>query len=212
MESVSAAQVFKMLAMITQEWEYAKEWLCELDGKAGDGDLGITMELGAQAVEKLLPDLQEEDIGSLLEKCGSAFNKAAPSTMGTLIAASFLCAGKAAKGRWELTPKDLIELAHKVIEEIMARGKASLGDKTILDALVPAVEAMERSINAGGALKEAATAAACAAVNGVEATVGMKARVGRASWLGDRSCGYPDGGAVVCQIVVQTVADYINTI
>jgi dihydroxyacetone kinase-like protein len=209
MEDISTIQVVEMLEMIAQELENAKERLGELDSKAGDGDLGISMELGAQALNKLLPDMKHKDIGSVFTQCGIMFNKAAPSTMGTLIATAFLAAGKVTKGKKELTPKDIIDLTKAATDGIMTRGKANLGDKTILDALIPAGEVLTKEIEEGNSLAEAVNAATLAAASGVEATIEMQAQAGRASWLGERSRGFPDGGAVVCHIVFQAITNYL---
>ena len=118
--------------------------LRDLDAVIGDGDLGITVELFIQGATGYLTAPEETDIGKMLAKCGLNINKVNPSTFGTLLASAFMGAGKAVQGKTEITANDLELMANGAIAGIKQRGKAETGDKTMLDSLVPAVEAFRQ--------------------------------------------------------------------
>jgi dihydroxyacetone kinase len=168
-----------------------------LDSAVGDGDLGVTMTLGCRAVRKLLPELANEDIGSIVAKSGMAFNRAASSTIGALFAIGAMRAGKEARDAYHLDPPLLARVVRAAEAGIMERGQAQRGDKTLLDALGPSADALEAAVNEGRTLLEAAEAAAQAAREGVEATIPMRAKSGRSAWIPERSVGQPDPGATV---------------
>jgi dihydroxyacetone kinase-like protein len=169
------------------------EALNRLDAVAGDGDLGVTMATAANALKALRPEIEGQDAASALKRCGTELARKAPSTSGTLVATGFLRAGRVAA---EPAPGAVaaltraLEAAQQGIEE---RGKAVPGDKTMLDALAPAVAALREA--SGEPLAGALARAAAAAAAGAAATRGMRAKVGRAGWLADRSEGTEDAGA-----------------
>lgn len=170
--------------------------LCALDAVAGDGDLGITLSSGFKAATAVLEAEPNAELAARLRLAAFAFNRAAPSTLGTLITAALLAAAnvdhKESMGEGELAGCMLLA-AVKAIEK---SGKARLGDKTILDSLGPAVEAFTIVLSGGGSVPEAISSAVQAAQRGVEATTRMLPKAGRARWTAERSLGSPDGGAV----------------
>lgn len=181
----------------------SKDLLEELDSASGDGDLGISMERGSNAVKSVLAAFHDEkDIGSLFIKCALAFNKEAPSTLGTLLSSALLAAGKEVKGKNEISESDVVNLVGVMTNSIMERGKASLGDKTILDAMIPMRDTLNKCFDQGLSLNESLKAAAAAASAGAESTRGIVARMGRAKWIGERAKDSIDGGAVLCSIVI----------
>ncbi len=139
----------------------------------------------------------------LMMKAALACNKAAPSTMGTLISSGMMALAKTAKGKSELSDAEVVAVPRQFAEAIMQRGKAKPGDKTILDALVPMADAVEAEFAKNGDLKTAYSAGAKAADEGAKATSGMLAAAGRAKWLGERARENPDGGAVLCAIIAK---------
>ena len=187
-------------------WSRHSDELRRLDSIAGDGDLGVTVELGGKAMTDYLANPGEEDIGKLLMKCGMQINKASPSTFGTLLASAFMEAGKAVLGYKEITVDDLVILGKAAIDGVKKRGKAEVGDKTMLDALVPAVVAFEQAIARGTDFKMAMEVATKAAKAGAEATVNMKAKYSRASYRPDGAIGLQDAGATATYFLIESFA------
>lgn len=179
--------------------------LAHLDGQSGDGDLGASMAAAGAAMAKAAAESADTDAGMLLMKAAMACNKAAPSTMGTLVSSGVMAAAKAAKGKNELSDADLAALPRLFAGAIMARGKAQVGDKTILDALVPMADAVEASFGESGDLAAAFAAGAQAARAGAQATCGMLAKTGRAKWIGERAREHMDGGAALCALVAESL-------
>jgi dihydroxyacetone kinase len=173
-----------------------KDILTEIDSKSGDGDMGISMEKGALALKQTIGKCDDsDDIGGLFTKCGSAFNKAAPSTMGTLISMGLIALGRGFAGRTVLLDEEARKIPGILAETISKFGKSKRGDKTVLDALCPFAKVLEN----GDSLKKAAEAAEA----GAESTKGMIAKAGRARWIGERASEYPDGGAVLCALIAK---------
>lgn len=185
----------------------SKDRLTQLDSNSGDGDLGISMEKGALALKAEVNAYTGEDIGELLIKCAMAFNKVAPSTMGTLLSSAIMTLGKKHRGNTEINDKDAVEAPRIMLEAIMRLGKGQLGDKTILDALIPMAETFENSFESNTDIKLALKEAALAAEKAANDTKGMLAKIGRTKWIADRTKDYPDGGAILCSIVVQALAN-----
>lgn len=198
-----AKQLINLIADVSITY---KDKLTQFDSNCGDGDLGQSMEKGALALKKDINGYTGEDIGAFLLKCAMSFNRAAPSTMGTLLSSAIMDLGKKFKGKTEIDEESVVKIPSIMVDAIMNRGKAQRGDKTILDALIPMSEAYEASFNKNRDLKIAVKAACIAAKNGAEGTKGMIARVGRAKWIAERSQEYQDGGAMLCYIVISKLA------
>lgn len=196
-ESVSREELLTALEHAAGQLGKAADELNRLDSAVGDGDMGVTITLGCRAVQNVLPELADQDIGTIIAKCGMAFNRAGPSTLGALLAIGAMRAGKEARGTQELTPAMLVSMLRVAQAGIVEKGKAQPGDKTMLDALGPSINALEMGLSEAKTLREAARAAVEAARAGVEATIAMKARSGRAAWITERTLGHPDPGAVV---------------
>lgn len=192
-----------VLKYIADEMIAAKSQLTEIDSKLGDGDMGISMEKGAHALQAEIESNMGSDISRLFMQCAAAFNKAAPSTMGTLISTALMSIAKQCVGKEEITQKDVSGFPKIMAQAISARGKAKLGDKTVLDALIPFADTFENVFSQTGDIKEALRAGADSAHSGMEQTKGMLAKSGRAKWLAERNMEYPDGGAVLCDRVVK---------
>ena len=187
-----------ILTEISRLMEEQKEYLIELDQQNGDGDLGISMSEGYRAVKEYLDNTQEKDLGRLMQGCGKVFNEAAPSSLGTITAFGFMGMAKALKGREEVDFLEASQAMRKGIENIMEKAGAKPGEKTILDALCPGVEAMIKyAMNPKMAVEEGSRAAS----DGSEATRQMKSVHGRAAYYGDKSIGILDGGSVVGKLI-----------
>ncbi|HHY46484.1 MAG TPA: dihydroxyacetone kinase subunit L [Firmicutes bacterium] len=190
--------------------EETRDWLGELDGAMGDGDLGLTMSTGFRKAAEALRDLDEKDVGKLLAKAGMVIGQSAPSTMGTLMATGFMKGGKAVQGKEEVQLADLAALVHAFVEGIMARGKAKPGEKTIIDSLHPAAQALDQAISEGRSLKEGLAAAYEAAEKGVEATKAMISQHGRPAYYQEKTLGKQDPGATVGMLVLKGFVDYMS--
>lgn len=189
-----------------------KDFLCKLDGALGDGDIGLTMSSGFSAVKDNFPNIPGVDIGVLLMKSGLVMSEKAPSTMGTLMATALMRGGKAVQGKSELTVEDFLTLIKAMVNGIMERGKASVGDKTILDSIVPAAEAIETAHREGKSLADAVNAAYAAAEQGMKKTIDMQSRVGRAGRYLEQSIGHQDAGATVGALFFKSFVNYVNSL
>ncbi|MDK2799347.1 MAG: phosphoenolpyruvate---glycerone phosphotransferase subunit DhaL [Clostridiales bacterium] len=199
-------QIFNALADLMSE---KKEWLIELDGIMGDGDLGLTMSTGFIKASEGLKDFEEQDVGKLFAKAGMIFAQSVPSTMGTLMATGLMKGGKAIQGKQEVYLSDMAQMLNEFVEGIMARGKAKPGDKTIIDSLYPAVQALKSAAEEQKSLKEGLTLAYQAAVQGVEETKNMISKHGRAAYYQEKSLGKQDPGATVGMLFIKAFTDYV---
>ena len=180
-----------------------QDQLTEIDSIIGDGDLGISMGKGSEVIAKILPDYHAETIGPLFVQCGMAFNRAAPSTMGTLISMALVSLGHAWQERTALTEQDVVHAPRILADTIAKFGKAKPGNKTILDALYPFAETLETVYRETNDFTKAYDTATAAAQAGMEATKGMIATVGRARWIGARTQDVLDGGALLCVYLIE---------
>jgi len=181
--------------------------LNRLDGFAGDGDLGITMSAAARALEEVLAANEQAEPAKLLAACGAAIARQAPSTSGTLVATGFLRASKVVGEPGGDVVKILADAFHDAQEGIQARGKATVGDRTIVDGLQAVSTSLQASGSAGLSLEETLRAAADAATITADATAAMEPKIGRASWVPDRAKGHPDAGCAMLAIALRAVAE-----
>ena len=198
-----------LLGRIADDLTAAAEQLRELDAAIGDGDLGITMTIGFQAVREALKGLDDSDISSIIMKSGMAFNRKAASTFGALYATMMMRAAREAKGKDEIGAADLASMLEAAVQGVRDRGKAEVGDKTLLDALVPAASAMREAVDGGASLAEAVSAAADAAGAGAKATIELKSKMGRASWFSERTQGIQDPGATAVALMLASLRDFV---
>jgi dihydroxyacetone kinase-like protein len=202
-ESLRKEDVFQILEEISKIMDENKDYLCRLDGALGDGDIGLTMSKGFKAIVSNLPNLADQDIGGIFVQCALLMGETVASTIGTLISAGLLHAGKALSGKNELSKEDLILLFEAMIKGISGRGKAKVGEKTILDSLGPAAQAMALANSQQVSLKEMMNRALEAAENGVKETISMQSKHGRASRYLERSIGLQDPGATVGALMIK---------
>lgn len=184
-----------------------KQYLTELDSAIGDADHGINMDRGFQAVLGKLDAAAPDDIGALFKTVGMTLVSTVGGAGGPLYGTLFLQFGAAIGGRTELTAEDWSAGLDAAVSGVQARGKAELGDKTMLDALIPARDALADAVADGAELPAALRRSADAAEQGMTATIPLVARKGRASYLGERSAGHQDPGATSSALLLRTAAD-----
>ncbi len=200
------AKVIEILKKITSKIDQEAAFLTELDAAIGDNDHGVNLARGFHKVEEKLPSLEDKDIGAILKQSGMALVSAVGGSAGPLYGQAFMNAGKAMNGKEELELADYMTILKESVAGIQLRGKAVKGEKTMLDALIPALEAMEAKLAEGGDTKAVMDAGVAAAWEGVEYTKGIIATKGRASYLGERSIGHQDPGATSVTMVLETIA------
>lgn len=206
---LDAAGISSVLKKVAGDLASHTEELRQLDAKVGDGDLGVTVELCSKALSGYLESATETDIGKLLAQCGMNINKMSPSTFGTILASGFMGGGKAVSGNSQIEFESLVLIGEGAIENIKKRGKAEAGDKTLLDTLIPAVRTLKDEIAGGSDIKTALDSMVKAAKNGMESTIGMKAKFGRAQWFKDGSIGVQDAGATAMYYIIKSFAEHL---
>ena len=207
MSSLDTKQMAAIIEGMANKIEAEKDYLTQLDNEIGDGDHGINLARGFEAVEKKLPSLAGGDIGALLKGVGMQLVSTVGGASGPLYGTAFMKAGMACKGLTELDGPAFIKAMEAAVDGIKIRGKATEGEKTMLDALCPALKVMQDEVAAGKSLKEALQDAAAAAEKGVEYTKTIIATKGRASYLGERSLGHQDPGATSSLYLLQVLAE-----
>jgi len=189
-----------------------RAFLIALDGKVGDSDLGITMNRAfAAASEALDAEGEEAGLAKLLRTAGVIMARAAPSTMGTLTATGFLRASKAVDGKDELATPDLAAFWRAYRDGVAERGKAKLGDKTLLDVLEPIAVTLEVQASIGASLVDALTATAYAAEQALESTKAMVAQHGKAAAFQEKTVGLQDAGATVGYLLIRRMSDFVSS-
>ncbi|MBV9107528.1 MAG: dihydroxyacetone kinase subunit L [Verrucomicrobia bacterium] len=207
MSNVSSNQIFAWIERYAAHIAEQKDYLTELDAAIGDGDHGANMHRGLQAVLAKKAELQNTDVGVLLKGVAMTLISTIGGASGALYGTFFLQASTTAEGKTELSSTEFGSLLEKGLAGIVLRGKAALGDKTMIDALQPAIKAYKRSIESGEVREDALSKAVSAAERGLKSTIPLIARKGRASYLGERSAGHPDPGASSSVLLFRSAAE-----
>jgi dihydroxyacetone kinase-like protein len=181
--------------------DHQQDFLMELDSVMGDGDLGFTMTKAFSAAYEEADKSEEKIPGKLLMRLGMVIAKTSPSTMGTLVATGFMKGGKAIEQNEQIGPEELTIFFENFVKSIMDRGKTVPGNKTIVDTLFPASQALRLSVTEP--LLIGITSARNAALKGLEDSTKMKAQHGRAAYYQENSIGRQDGGATVGTYIVE---------
>jgi phosphoenolpyruvate---glycerone phosphotransferase subunit DhaL len=184
-----------------------REYLTRLDSAIGDADHGINMDRGMKAVQEKLDGLEGDDIGAMLKTVGMTLVSTVGGAGGPLYGTFFLQMGIATTGKSELEPEDWAAALTAAVEGVQMRGKAEPGDKTMIDALIPAKNSFSAAVADGASFEEALRRSAEAAEAGMEATTPLVAKKGRASYLGERSAGHQDPGATSSYLLLKTAAE-----
>ena len=203
--SISYDRVLEWIKRFTAEVAENKGYLTKLDSAIGDGDHGTNMDRGMKKALDKLDAVEGEDIGKALKTVGMTLVSTVGGAGGPLYGTLFMQMGGATAGRRELTLQEWTAALEAGVKGVQARGKAEPGDKTMVDALLPAVESLKEGSD--DRVSEALQASANAAEEGMKATVDMVARKGRASYLGERSAGHQDPGATSSHLLLKVAAD-----
>jgi len=184
-----------------------KDYLTQLDSAIGDADHGANMDRGFKAVVSKLPTVADKDIGTLLKSVGMTLVQTVGGAGGPLYGTFFMQAGTTTANKMELTTADWAAALEAALTGVVARGKAQPGDKTMVDALTPALSALKQAVTDGVDQSEALRRSAAAAEQGMKDTIPLVARKGRASYLGERSAGHQDPGATSSYLLLKAAAD-----
>lgn len=209
MDALSIGDLKAVIAGIAGIMTEKKDELIRLDGAMGDGDLGLTMEKAFTAARDESQNMDEPDAGKLLIKIGMTIARAAPSTMGTLVATGFMSGGKALPGVTSIGVKELSVFFDAFVAGIMQRGKSKPGEKTLIDVLHPAAQAMSAASASGASLADAMKACRDAAAAGLIRTRDMIAQHGRVAYYQEQSLGKEDPGAVAAAYLLQGFWGYV---
>lgn len=204
-EPIKGERIVAVLEQAANALKAQSDYLTSLDQAMGDGDTGITLAKVADGVLAYLQANSISDIGKFLGGAGMAANKAAPSTMGTLLATALMRAGKEVMGKTEISSQELVAMFKAAVTGMQERGKAQLGDKTIIDALHPACQAFAAAIEQGASLAEAGAKALAAAEAGRDSVTPLRSKVGRASWVGERTEGQIDPGCEALVVMLKAL-------
>ena len=188
--------------------EHADE-LCEMDARVGDGDLGLTMKKGFNAMPEILDGIDEADLGKKLMKAGMKMASVVPSTMGTLMASGVMTGGKELAGKTSIDAAGLLIFLKGYAAGIAKRGKCARGERTVLDAVGTAADKLEAALTPGMTLEQAAEIALEGAKEGVEATRTMEPKYGKAAVHKAAAAGQLDQGACAGMYMVQGCRDFI---
>jgi len=218
--TLSREQIAALLEAVAADMIERKDELTVLDAELGDGDLGRTVERGFTAIREALQSaaLQttenpDEDLGRFLFRMGKLFSSAGASSFGALFGTALMTGGMSLKDKHEANLSELADATQVALDALMERGKAKLGDKTMLDAIAPAIVAMRAAVSEYGedaALANTFRAAADAAQKGADDTKDMQSQIGRASWQGERSAGKMDGGARAIAMMFEAAAKHFE--
>lgn len=203
-------ELLGLLLTMADEMIAAKDALGALDAAIGDGDMGVTTMLGFRAVQDTLRKAPPSDLQSVFVGCATAFADNAPSTFGALMATMFSRCGRVIAGQDSIEPAAAAAMLQAAADGVQQRGKAALGEKTVLDALIPAAEALARASSEGKDLAGCLSASLSAAEAGAEATIAMRSRAGRSSWLGERTVGAKDPGAAALVLMLASAQRYVS--
>lgn len=209
MAAIDSARLKTMFDRIASAIEAEKDNLCKLDGVIGDADHGIAMSLGFGAIREVLAgiDTAATDPTMLLNTAAKSFLNAVGASSGPLYATAFMRAAAAVKGKAELDDTDVVAMFQAMAKGIQDRGKAEIGEKTMVDAWAPAAQAAGDASASGAEIGKILAAAAEAARKGAETTTSMVAAKGRSSRLGERAIGHMDPGAASAAIVIEAMRD-----
>lgn len=207
--SLDVKTVRAWLALAAARLQEAKDYLTELDAAIGDADHGINIARGFNAAAQKAAS-GEDDVGAFFKQVGMTLMSAVGGASGMLYGNFFIQAANAAAGKSELADADLLAALERGRDGIIQRGRAAVGDKTMVDVWVPAVDALAAALHGGGDLRAALAAALAAAERGRDATIPMQAHKGRASYLGPRSVGHMDPGAASSAILLAALVEAVE--
>lgn len=200
------ADVDFVVHVIAQTVVDNENYFGDLDSVVGDGDFGYSLARGFEIVLEQWDSIDRTDSGTFLQKIAMTISARIGGTSGPIWGTGFLRAAVVAKKSAVLDGTAVVVMLRSAVDGIKARGGAEVGEKTLLDALVPMTDAIEKLIAQGASTQEIFDGAAATARSAAEATSALQARRGRASYTGERSIGSPDAGAVAIAVIVEELA------
>ena len=207
--TISKEQIVAWLEKTATVLNEQKEYLTQLDSAIGDADHGANMARGFKKVMEKLPTFADKDIGNILKNTGMALISSVGGASGPLYGTFYMRAATPTNGKEELDGDDVAAMLKAGMEGVISRGRAEVGDKTMIDAWTPAVEALQQSLADGADVKTAVTACVSAAEQGMKDTIPLQAKKGRASYLGERSKGHQDPGATSTYFILKALSDVL---
>ena len=195
----------KAFTVISEKMTQNREYLIQLDAQNGDGDLGISMDTGFRAVSAYMQNPGETDLGRIFLKASKELNEHSPSSLGTILSFVLMGIAKSLKGKETASVDEMVSALDAGVKMIMEKAGSKPGEKTILDALCPAIDALQQTAGENGKARFAKAAEAAAA--GSESTKAMRSVHGRAAYYGDKSIGILDGGSVVGKLIFEGIAE-----
>lgn len=203
--TITKQQIVTWLELASGELEQQKDFLTDLDREIGDADHGLNMNRGFKKVMEKLPSIADKDIGTILKTTGMTLLSSIGGASGPLYGTFFIRSATSVMAKEALTVTELEKMLSDGVAGIVQRGKAEPGDKTMVDAWLPALEALKANQDADPAT--ALAAAVDAADQGVKDTITMQAKKGRASYLGERSIGHQDPGATSTHLLLKALGN-----
>lgn len=201
---IAISEIKKGISSIAKEMTDNRDYLVELDQRNGDGDLGISMSEGFNALVEVLNKTEETDLGKVFRDLSKTFNESAPSSLGTILSFGLMGIAKELKGKTEVSRQELSVALEKGLDNILDKTGSKVGEKTIIDSLSPGIESL---LSSGSEEDKAAFQNAYEASKaGAEKTKEMMAVHGRAAYYGEKSLGLVDGGAVVGTLIFKGMA------
>ena len=204
--AITKEDVLAWLEALQVSYRDNRDRLTELDAAIGDADHGTNMDRGFTAVAAELAGKPPEDLRAIFQTVATVLIRTVGGAAGPLYGTFFLRAAAACQGKSDLDAEGLVAVFAAGIEGVQQRGRAAAGDKTMLDALFPAIRAMREATAEGAGISAILDRAVAAAESGMEATIPMQAKKGRASYLGPRSIGHQDPGATSSYLLLKTAA------
>lgn len=207
---IQAAHVIRFIEMVAARVKEQRDYLTELDAAIGDADHGVNLDRGFSVVLTRLPGLAAADIGTILKTVGTTLVSTVGGASGPLYGTAFLRAGMVTAGCQTLGPAEVAAALTAALDGIQTRGKSTRGEKTMIDAIAPFVDAFKAALAAGDELVPAMRQAVQACEAGMRATIPMIATRGRASYLGERSIGHQDPGATSAYLMARALLDVLE--
>lgn len=209
---VTRDQMVQWLEKTAAVMKENKEYLTQLDSPIGDADHGINMDRGFRKVLEKLPGVADKDIGNILKTTGMTLISSVGGASGPLYGTFFMRGGMAVDAKEELTSNDLAAMLQAAVDGVVQRGRAQAGDKTMVDAWLPAMKALHETLDGDNDNTLAALGqAVVAAEQGMKDTIPLQAKKGRASYLGERSIGHQDPGATSSYLMLKALLDTLES-
>jgi dihydroxyacetone kinase len=207
MKSISKEEFINIINIVADSIIENEGYFCDLDSVAGDGDFGTSLAKGFSEIKNDWDNLNRKDIGSFLKNCSMIIMEKCGGASGPIWGNAFMKAGRYAKGKESLNLEEVSELFKSMIDGVQKVGKAKLGDKTLLDSLIPLTESLKKSAEEDLEMEDALDIAIKEAAKGAESTKTITASKGRARYLGERSIGAYDAGAKAIVVIMSSLND-----